>query len=230
MSISPSGSRIPNPCRNTGATASPTSIHLRITECALPGNVLRVLQSDASQRFAQRPALPESNEPIGNFCNASYEADMATNDSDVDTLLETDRFVRLMAAAPGTGEIVAVVRDSLASWSGDRIVRLQAAHAGWAPFDDHQQPYPIVSVRDVRQIRNSARIRCRELEASGRKIEPELLELDLFLFFANESLDAHEPRRRQGTSVRRMHELWRSGIAAGRGDRNAAEPGSVAWQ
>lgn len=118
---------------------------------------------------------------------------MANAENNIDTLLESDRFVRLMAAASRPSEIAAVVRAYLASWSEDRIVRLQSAHAGWVPFDEYQQPFPVASVGNVRQIRSSVRIRCRELVASGRRIEPELVELDLFLYFANESIDAHQP-------------------------------------
>jgi hypothetical protein len=108
-----------------------------------------------------------------------------------------DRFVRLMAIASGTPGVVAVVRAYLASWSKERIDRLQATDAGWAPFDEFQRPLPIRSVDEVRQLGGSVRIRCRELRASDMKVAPELLELDLFFFFANESLAVHEPVRSQ---------------------------------
>jgi hypothetical protein len=112
--------------------------------------------------------------------------------SDLDALLEVDRFVRLMAAAPGPGGIVNVVRAYLSGWSKERILRLQATDAGWAPFDEHQQPFPIASVSDVRRAAGPIRIRFRELRASDIRIAPELLELDLFFFFADESLAACE--------------------------------------
>lgn len=134
---------------------------------------------------------------------------MMTTDDNIDALLEMDRFVRLMAVASGTAEIVAVVRTYLASWSKERIFRLRATNAGWAPFDEYQRPFALSRVNDVRQIRNSVRIRCRELEASGIKIAPELLELDLVLFFANESLDAHEPSHRELANAGSAHEDWR---------------------
>ncbi len=117
---------------------------------------------------------------------------MPTTDGDLTALFEMDRFVRLMAVAPGQVEVVRVVRAYLSSWSRERIIRLQASDAGWVPFDERQEPFRVSSIEDVRQIRGSVRIRCRELEASGAAVARELLELDLFFFFANESLEAHE--------------------------------------
>ena len=84
-------------------------------------------------------AFQESNEFAG-FHDADCEAAMATTDDTLDALFEMDRFVRLMAVASGTAGIVAVVRAYLAGWSKTRVRRLQATDAGWAPFDEHQQP------------------------------------------------------------------------------------------
>ncbi len=120
---------------------------------------------------------------------------MATTDDVLDALSELDRFVRLMAVASGTAGVVDVVRAYLAGWSKERIIRLQATDAGWAPFDEYQQPFPIFSANDVRQVGGSVRIRCRELGASDLRIATELLELDLFFFFASESLAVHEQVR-----------------------------------
>lgn len=120
---------------------------------------------------------------------------MAITDDTLDALYEMDRFVRLMAVASGTAGIVAVVRAYLAGWSKRRVRRLQATDAGWAPFDEYQQPFAVSSVTDVRQISGSVRIRCRELRASDMEITSGLLELDLFLFFAEQSLAGYEPAR-----------------------------------
>ena len=117
---------------------------------------------------------------------------MAATGNDIDALLEMDRFVSLMGVASGPGEVVSVVRAYLENWSQERIVRVQATDAGWTPFDEYRRPLPIFGADDVRRIRGSIRIRCRELEASDLEIAPELLELDLFFFFANESLAVHE--------------------------------------
>lgn len=116
---------------------------------------------------------------------------MVTTEHNLDALLKVDRFVRLMAVASGPDEILSVVRAYLASWSKERIIRLQATDAGWAPFDEYRQPFPIAGVGDVRQISGPVRIRARELKASDMRIGPELLELDLFFFFAEESLAVH---------------------------------------
>lgn len=120
---------------------------------------------------------------------------MVGTDDTLETLSEMDRFARLMAIAPGTAGVVAVVRAYLAGWSKAGILRLQSNDAGWAPFDECQRPFPIFSASDVRKIGGSIRIRCRELRASDMRIAPELLELDLLFFFADESLAVHEPVR-----------------------------------
>ena len=120
---------------------------------------------------------------------------MATTDDTLDSLIELDRFVRLMAVATGTDGVVAAVRAYLDGWSKERILRVQARDAGWVPFDEYQQPFPIYSANDVRRIGGPVRIRCRELRISDLRIAPELLELDLFFYFADESLAVHEPAR-----------------------------------
>lgn len=122
---------------------------------------------------------------------------MTTTEDNLDFLSEMDRFVRRMAVASGTAGVVDVVRDYLESWPKERVLRLQATDAGWAPFDEFQQPFPVFSANDVRQFGGSVRIRCRELRASDMRVSPELLELDLFFFFASESLLVHEPARAQ---------------------------------
>jgi hypothetical protein len=122
---------------------------------------------------------------------------MANTDNNIDALLELDHYVRRMGAASNPAAIVSVVRAYLANWPKKRIVRVQASDAGWAPFDEYLRPFPVLDIDDVRRMRSSVRIRCRELEASGIAIAPDLIELDLFFFFANESLVAHEsPRTR----------------------------------
>lgn len=126
---------------------------------------------------------------------------MANPDDALDALSEMDRFVRLMAVAAGTDGVVAVVRAYLDSWSEERILRLQASDAGWAPFDEYRRPFPVFSVNDVRRIGGPVRIRCRELRVSERRIAPELLELDLFFFFADESLAVHAPARSQAPAL-----------------------------
>ena len=122
---------------------------------------------------------------------------MLNDEDNLQALFEMDRFVRLMALAPSTDKILVVVRSYLASWSRERIARLQATDKGWTPFDEYLRPYPVSGVEDLRQIGSSVRIRYRELEVSSESISPELRELDLLFFFANQSLEVHEtPTRR----------------------------------
>ena len=118
---------------------------------------------------------------------------MATNDYVLESLTQLDRYVRLMGAVPTIEGIVGVVRAYLAEWPRSRVLRLQSMDAGWAPFDDNQQALPIDDADDVRRVSASVRNQCAALRTTGLTLSPELLELDLFFFFANESMDVHEP-------------------------------------
>jgi hypothetical protein len=118
---------------------------------------------------------------------------MATNDYVLESLAQLDRYVRLMGAMPTIEGIVDVVKIYLAEWPRKRVLSLQAMDAGWAPFDDNQQAQPIEDADDVRRIFASVRSQCAALRAAGLTLTPELLELDLFFFFANESMAVHEP-------------------------------------
>ena len=118
---------------------------------------------------------------------------MATTEYVLDSLTEMDRYVRQMAAAARPSDLAAAVNEYLASWSQDRILNLQKLDAGWAPFDDRQRPTPIYGVTDLLHICDSVRAQCIALKASGIGLTPELLELDLFFFFARQIVEDHEP-------------------------------------
>ena len=118
---------------------------------------------------------------------------MATTEYVLDSLTEMDRFVRLMAAASGAEGIVDAVSGYLAGWSKERILNLQKIDAGWAPFDDRQQPVPVYGAFDVLQICDAVHSQCIALKESGITLAPELLELDLFFFFARQIVEDHEP-------------------------------------
>lgn len=118
---------------------------------------------------------------------------MATNDYVLESLTQLDRYVRLMGAVPTIDGVVDVVRIYLTQWPRARVLRLQSMDAGWAPFDDNQQVVPIEDADDVRRIFVSVRNQCAALRSAGLTLSPELLELDLFFFFANESMGVHEP-------------------------------------
>ena len=104
-----------------------------------------------------------------------------------------DRYVRLMAAANGTAGIVDAVGEYLAGWSRERILNVQKTDAGWAPFDDRQQPVPVFAAADILRICHSVRNQCIALKESGIVPSPELLELDLFLFFARQIMEDRDP-------------------------------------
>ena len=118
---------------------------------------------------------------------------MATTEYVLHSLTEMDRFVRLMAAATGTAGIVDAVSEYLAGWSKERILNLQKIDAGWAPFDDRQQPVPVYGAVDALQICDSVRGQCIALKEAGITLAPELLELDLFFFLVRQIVEDHEP-------------------------------------
>jgi len=118
---------------------------------------------------------------------------MATTEYVLDSLTEMDRYVRQMAAATKPADLVDAVSGYLASWSKDRVLNIQKIDAGWAPFDDRQQAAPVCGVTDVLQICDSVRAQCIALKDSGIPPSAELLELDLFFFFARQVVEEHEP-------------------------------------
>lgn len=118
---------------------------------------------------------------------------MATTECVLHSLAEMDRYVRLMTAANGTAGIVDAVGEYLAGWSRERILNVQKTDAGWAPFDDRQQPVPVYAAADILRICHSVRNQCIALKESGIVPAPELLELDLFLFFARQIMEDRDP-------------------------------------
>lgn len=96
----------------------------------------------------------------------------------------TDRFVCLVAGARGVPEVIDAVRDYLAAWPAEQVAYVQKVDAGWAPFDEYQKPMPVYRPRDLRQIGETVHGQCSALRSAGVALTPELLELDLFLFFA----------------------------------------------
>ncbi|MGH9578403.1 MAG: hypothetical protein ACRD3R_13265, partial [Terriglobales bacterium] len=135
------------------------------------------------------------------------EVVMATTECDLDSLTaltDMDRHVRLMTAATGPEGILNAVNDYLAGWSVDRIRNLQKIDGGWGPFDERQQPAQLCEVADVPRIGDSVRRQCVALKEAGIAPTPELLELDLFFFFARQVVEDHEEvRSRVHTAARR---------------------------
>lgn len=115
---------------------------------------------------------------------------------------EAATYVSLMAQARGADAIVDVVRDYLASWSEERIARVQRIDAGWAPFDPNCRPLKIDGVLDVRCIRDAIHCHCMALVEAGVPLTPELAELDQFFLVARDMAE-RVGRSQAPTPVRR---------------------------
>lgn len=100
-----------------------------------------------------------------------------------------DFYFELVARADGTAETIEIVRAYLASWSPERIARVQRIDAGWAPFDPRQRPVPVDGALDVRCIRDAIHCHCMALTEAGVDLTLELLELDGFFFAACEAVE-----------------------------------------
>ena len=124
-------------------------------------------------------------------------------------LTDMDPYVRLIAAATGPGEIVNAVNDYLAGWSEDQIRNLQKIDGGWGPFDERQRPARLCGVADVPRICDSLHRQCVALKEAGIAPTPELLELDLFLFFARQVVEDHEVVRSRVDTVARRNGDYR---------------------
>jgi hypothetical protein len=106
---------------------------------------------------------------------------------------EIDRFIVLMSRARKVSELIAAVREYLASWPAQRVARVQRIDAGWAPFDERQQPVDVIGPRDVRQICDDVRDQIVSLQAIGVAPTPEFVELEMVFFLARRLLDDLEP-------------------------------------
>lgn len=119
----------------------------------------------------------------------------------------TDQFVCLLAGAHGIPEVLALARDYLAGWPPELVAHVQKVDAGWAPFDEDQKPTPLHQSADLREICAAVHAQCSALRGAGLAVAPELLELDLFLYFAYARLTELEPdtAAASGTAVLRSY-------------------------
>ena len=108
----------------------------------------------------------------------------------LDAPTRKDYYLRLMAGADGISAIVAAVQEYLASWSNERIGRIQKVDAGWAPFDVNQRPLQIDGALHARCIRDAIHCHCMALSEAGLPLTPELEELDEFFFVASEMIES----------------------------------------
>jgi len=95
-----------------------------------------------------------------------------------------DRFVCLVTAARNAADAIGAVDEYLAAWSIEKIARVQKVDGGWAPFDENRNPIPLLRPSELRKACDAVHRQCSALRAAGLPLAPELLELDLFLFFA----------------------------------------------
>jgi len=130
----------------------------------------------------------------------------------VESLAQLTSYVGLMGTAPGVNQFLKVVQDYLATWTVLRIRNLQLLDGGWGPFDQHLRPQPVRTAADVRRFGKSVSDQLRALKASGIDPNSELLELDLFFFFANRTLEAHQPSDILGSSETKPDHLIASRV------------------
>ena len=107
----------------------------------------------------------------------------------LDMPTKMDYYLGLMATAQGPSEIIEAVRRYLASWTQERIAKVQKIDAGWAPFDVSQRPMQIDGALDVRCFRDAIHCHCMALREARVALTPELVELDEFFFAASEIVE-----------------------------------------
>jgi len=113
------------------------------------------------------------------------------------TQFAVDRHIGRISAARRTSAVLEAVRAYLSSWPAERVARLQCVDAGWAPFDEHQQPLRVNTVADIEDVFRDVHQHCMALRKSGLDLCPELLELDWVLLFAHQRLlQSHDARPR----------------------------------
>jgi len=106
-----------------------------------------------------------------------------------------DRHIGRISAARKTSAVLEAVRVYLSSWPVERVARLQCVDAGWAPFDEHQQPLQFNSAADIEDVFRDVHQHCTALRQSGLDLCPELLELDWVLLFAHQRLQQSRDAR-----------------------------------
>jgi hypothetical protein len=109
--------------------------------------------------------------------------------SQLDSPDSLQSFIRPLAQARGRADIVDAVRQYLESWPAERVSRVQPIDAGWAPFDLQQHASPPLGALDLRRVRDALHEQCVALTSAGLHVEPDLVELDLFLSLACQKLE-----------------------------------------
>jgi hypothetical protein len=150
------------------------------------------------QTLAQGAAFLELNARKGSG-HQQAEGAMGRAEHGRESLSEMDWFVVLMARARKVSQLIAAVRSYLASWPAARVARVQMIDAGWAPFDEQQQPVAVIGPQDVRHIYDAVHDQIVSLKESGVAPTPEFLEMELVFFLAQrllQDLEADFPAAR----------------------------------
>lgn len=125
---------------------------------------------------------------------------MASGEQVLESLTEMDRYVRLMSRMTHLSGILKCVRAYLWGWNQERVFNLQKFDGGWAPFDSFQQPIGVYSAADVHRISTALHAQCKGLTANKIELVPDMLELDMFFFFADQLLNRLQDRAEAGDS------------------------------
>jgi hypothetical protein len=148
---------------------------------------------------------------------------MANGEQVLESLTEMDRYMRDLGRSLHPSGILDTVRAYLCSWSPERIAKLQRIDAGWAPFDEFQHPTEVCSAADLRRIGSAVHSQCKALKAIPPELTLELLELDRFLFVANQMLGRLE--QQSSTTARDAAQLRnRVALAVSPVHRSAGRP------
>jgi hypothetical protein len=173
------------------------------------------------QSLAPLAARLELNACKGN-CRRQAEDGMGRAEAGLEYASEMDRFVVLLSRARKVSELIVAVQAYLSSWPAERVARVQAIDAGWAPFDERQQPVAVIRPQDLRQIYDDVRAQIASLQAIGVAPTPEFLELELVFFLAQlllQDLEQDFPAARPLAQASRREKPYaeaKSGILAAR--------------
>ena len=114
---------------------------------------------------------------------------MRNAESGLDSLAEIDRRIGLMAATGGTAGIVDAVREYLALWPRERILKVQEVDGGWGPFDARQQPVLVRGPDHIIVLGETLHRHRNALKESGFTPTTEFLEIELFFSLARQVVE-----------------------------------------
>jgi hypothetical protein len=118
---------------------------------------------------------------------------MAINENSLDSFPDINRYLSLLDAASEVEDLVDAVSEYLASWPKEKIENLQRVDGGWGPFDKYGQPTRLRTAADVSWIGDTVRRQLVALTDAGIALNPELVELDLFLSIAKQVAEDRIP-------------------------------------